>query len=444
MTRFPPKSVGSAARRSSRAGLVGSALVASAVFGAAVVGAPTGGVPAQADDAPAHRDAGWLSGSGGAYSAAARDPGEALLEGLPWSPDVYVHDLSRAVGRPVALAQVYAMADDVLAVDTQGTLFCLSRRDLTPRWVSSLRSPLHAPIAESATHYVCLERDARGAAWLEWFSKRSGTPGNASPARLPFTPSSGVSATSGYAYVGSLGSPIDNKTVEAINLADGKIGWGYRTPTRVLATPSVDPSGEILLVLSEHRTITSLPTAQPGGPARVNWTLETLGTNTAAPAFAREWAFVVSEDNLVRCLDVGSGEVRWLRGIDAAGRKTPWVVGRTSVGMVPTGGEGSPMARVETYEGYVFVKASNGLHAFDAATGAEVFKDPRGLRPLVMERDWVVTLTEDKQAQFRRGKGLPVVKTASFGAFDFLPTNGRDGQVIAGYANGKILLAAPK
>lgn len=390
-------------------------------------------------------DRSWVSGSGGAYRAGvnAVDPGEVLLENLPWSPDVQRVDVS--LGRPgFALAQVYAMTDDILAVDTQGTVYCYSRRDLSARWVSSLRAPLSAPIAEGPTYYVCLERDASGAAWVEWFSKRSGAPANASPARLPFSPSSGISATAGWAFVGSLGSPVDNKTVEAINLADGKIGWGYRTMSRVSATPTPDPSGEILLVLSENRTVTSLPTNQSSMPVRVNWTVQTLGVNTAAPAMVRDWAFLGSEDNLLRCIDVGSGETRWLKGLDAPARKTPWVVGRTVARTVPTGGEGSPTARVESFEGYVFAKNALGLHAFDADTGAEVFKDAKGLRPLVMEREWVVTLTESKQAQLRKGKGLPVVATADFSRFDFLPTNGRDGQVVAAYANGLLLLASPK
>nr|HRC87368.1 hypothetical protein [Thermoanaerobaculia bacterium] len=31
---------------------------------------------------------------------------------------------------------------------------------------------------------------------------------------------------------------------------------------------------------------------------------------------AREWAFIGSEDNLLRCIDIGSGETRWLKGLD--------------------------------------------------------------------------------------------------------------------------------
>ena len=49
-----------------------------------------------------------------------------------------------------------------------------------------------------------------------------------------------------------------------------------------------------------------------------------------------------------------------------------------------------------------------------------------------------------KQAQIRKGKGLPVVGTSPFGVFDFVPTNGRDGVVATGFADGVILVAIPK
>src|SRR5438046_8521825 len=66
-------------------------------------------------------------------------PGEDLLEGLPWKPDVF--RVSLGARGPVALTQVYAMDDDILAVDTTGKVSALSRRDLGARWVSSLRAP---------------------------------------------------------------------------------------------------------------------------------------------------------------------------------------------------------------------------------------------------------------------------------------------------------------
>jgi hypothetical protein len=61
-----------------------------------------------------------------------------------------------------------------------------------------------------------------------------------------------------------------------------------------------------------------------------------------------------------------------------------------------------------------------------------------------MARDWVVTLDRSHNAQLRRGVGLPVEKTVPFKMFDFLPTNSRDGTIVAGLANGTIFVAVPK
>src|SRR5262245_40498975 len=105
--------------------------------------------------------------------------GEDALRGLPWGPDVFRVNL--AARGPVALTRIYIMTDDFIAVDTTGKIYCLSRRDLMPKWVSSLHAPLAAPIAESPIHYVCLEKDSMGASWIEWFSKRSGAAADASP-----------------------------------------------------------------------------------------------------------------------------------------------------------------------------------------------------------------------------------------------------------------------
>lgn len=408
---------------------------------AAVLVAGCAGRPASDAGRP---DRSWASGSDGAYAAGngMAEAGERLLESLPWSPDVYRVNLgSRG---PVALTQVYAMSEDLLAIDTTGKVYCLSRRELSAKWVSSLRSPLSAPPAESPTHYVFVERDASGACWLEWFSKRSGAAGDRSPVRLGFTASSGVAATAGTAFVGSLGSPSNNKTLETVNLADGMPGWSYRTLGRVVATPVVDPTGEIVLVASEDRTLTSLPTRQATLMPTTNWVSETTAANTCAPAVTKDWAFLGSDDNLLRAYDLHSGTVQWLKGLDAPVRKTPWVVGRTVSKSVSTGGEGAPVTKVESFEGYVFARNAVGLHCFVAATGEAVFADAGSERPVMMHGDWVVTLDSAKNAQFRKGKGLPVVRTVPFGMFDFLPTNGRDGQVIAGFADGTILLASPK
>lgn len=390
--------------------------------------------------------AGPMSGSdgeaAGLHTMAQR--GEQILEALPWKPDVIRANL--AANGPVAIVQIYLMSADLLVVDTTGKLYCLSRRDLTPKWISMLKAPLSAPPCENGGQYVFVETDPRGACWLQWFSKRSGAEADASPARVPFACSSGCSANNSTAYLGSLGSPNDNKTVETISLADGSQGWGYRTAGRVVATPTVDPSGTILIVASEDRSVTSLP-ANPAGesPQGPNWEASTLAATVANPVLTKDWLFLGSKDNFLRCYDLHSGLVRWMQGVDAPITKTPWVVGRAFSEEVSTGGaEGAQKVKVEKFRGHAFVRNANGLFAFDAESGVPVFKDSDAERPLVQVGDWVVTLDTAKGAQLRRGKGLPVVQTVPFGVFDLLPTNSTDGSIFAATGDGVVLLASPK
>jgi outer membrane protein assembly factor BamB len=381
---------------------------------------------------------------GGLHTLAER--GERLLEqGLPWRTDVVRANLA-ATG-PVALSGVYLMRDDLLCISNVGTVYCLSRRDLTPRWVSTLRHPIVHPPAESPLDFVFVEQDPRGAYYLQILSRRSGTEAAASPVRLEFSPSSGASATASTVYIGSLGSARDNKTVETIDVADGSPGWGFRTAGRVVATPTVDPGGDILIVLDESRGVTALPASPAGSPpASVNWEAVTQGRNTANPVLTRDLAFVGSEDNFLRCYDVHSGTVLWMEGTDAPIRRAPWLLG-TEVAVereVSPGAEDGARVRVAAFQGHVFVRNAVGLHAFDASTGLRAFVDPTADRPLVRHGAHVLTADVARGVQVRTGPDLRVVGTIPLGVFDFLPTNSRDGTVFAATSDGTVLAAVPR
>jgi hypothetical protein len=377
----------------------------------------------------------------GVFTLAER--GEHELEALPWHPDVLRANL--AVNGPVALTRVWSMAEDILVVDVTGRLYCLSKRDLSPRWISTLRTEPKYPAAESATHYVFLEEDPRGAWWVQWFSKRNGAEADQSPVHLPFAASAGISATSSTAYLASLGSPIDNKTIETVDLLAGTLGWGYRTHARVTATPSLDPAANTLLVLVEDGSVVGLPANSAiDAPEGVQWETTTLASNRASPVITKDWAFVASMDNFLYCFDVHGGQVRWRRGVDAPTSKTPWVLGAEVVREVTVAGEGSAKVQVSEFQGWVFAKNELGLHCLDAATGAKVFLDPSGERPIVRQGEWVLTLDTAKAGVLRKGKGLAPQGAVQLGLFDFIPTNSRDGTVVAATADGVVLLAVPK
>lgn len=382
-----------------------------------------------------------MSGSGSGGSVASTG-GEKVLEGLPWHPDVMRVDIG-ATG-PVALTGLYLMDQDLLAVDTTGRLVCLSRRDLNANWVSTLKYPLAFPPTQSATHYVFVEKDNQGAYWIQAFTRRSGAESDRSPIRLAFSATTGAAATMSAAYVGSLGSPRDNKTLEAINLQDGSVGWGVYTSGRILATPMMTDSGESFIIASEDKSVASYPANPAGaGSQKPLWEMNTFAANRCAPALTKDLMFLGSDDNMLRCMDVHSGSVIWMKGCDAPIRKSPWTLG-SQVSTASASAEGVAKTSVEAFKGYVFVKNEIGLHAFDAMSGEEVFKDAGAERPVVMVGDYVVTLGSSRNGQIRKGKGLPVVSQVGLGSFDFVPTNSKDGVLYVGYGDGTILAASPK
>ena len=60
----------------------------------------------------------------------------------------------RTARTPTALTAIYLMKEDLIVVDAVGKIVCLARRDLTPRWVSTLKHPLSAPPAEGPLHPI--------------------------------------------------------------------------------------------------------------------------------------------------------------------------------------------------------------------------------------------------------------------------------------------------
>lgn len=386
--------------------------------------------------------AGLATTSAPVYGAGASH-GERMLEGLPWSPDVMRIELGAA--GPVALTGMYLMDADVLAVDSTGKLVCVARRDLGPRWVATLSHPVAYPPCESPTHYVFVEKDTKGAYWIEAFSRRTGAASEGSPIRVPFSVSSGPAATAATVYVGSLGSPRDNKTFEAINLHDGSVGWGFRTAGRIVGTPQMTQGGEAVVLVSEDSLVASLPANPASSPiAGPLWETKTFAGNFAAPALTKDLMFLGSDDKLLRCYDVHSGKVLWMKGCDGPIRRCPWTLGAQTTKSVASAAEGGAATSVESYEGFVFAKNEVGLHCFDARSGDEVFKDAGAMRPVVKVGDWVVTMTDRRSGQLRKGKGLPVTGTIGLEAFDFVPTNSKDGVLFVGTANGTILAASPK
>ena len=369
------------------------------------------------------------------------DLGVKALERLPWDAKILRANLS--ADKPVAIAACYLMQDDLLAISQTGLVYCMSRRDLEPRWVQSLKAPLAALPSEGAGHYAFLVKATDGSYWVHAFRKRSGAEENGFPSRMPFAASAGLGNNGGRVFVSSLGSPRNNKTLETVSLANGDLGWGWRTRGLLWASPVCDPSGNSVIIAGEDGTITSLP----GGmdkPREPNWARRMTGAVTATPAVTPEHVLVGSNDGTLRCLELGSGEVLWMHGIDAAIRTSPWILGGMETVKRETGVEGASEVAITAYTGVAFARNRDGLFAFDLRSGEELFKDGAGSRPLCRQGNYVLVLDGNKNVLFRdKSKGYEVKGKLPLSMFDLIPANTTDGAIFACTHDGGIVAAIP-
>ena len=370
------------------------------------------------------------------------DLGEMKLEELPW--DVTIVRANLSARRPMAVAACYLMEDDLLVVSQMGMVYCLSRRDLTPRWVSALKYAIAAVPGEGPSHYNFLVKAPDGQYWVHSFAKRTGLDPDGFPARLPFAASSGVDSGHQMVYVGSLGSPRNNKTVESISLADGKRGWGFRTRGLLWASPVVDPSGVNLILAGEDGTVTSLVASadQPVGPT---WTVALDGAVVATPVVTPNHIVVGTQDGILRCLDLSNGETLWLEGLDAPIRTSPWVLGRKEKVLRATGVEGAADIELEAFKGMAFAHNRNGLFAFDVDSGAKLFHDAGARKPVCWNGTHVATLDAGRILHIRDAAAdFDETKKLHLSMFDIVPTNTTDGAIFGITHDGGVVAAIPK
>lgn len=380
--------------------------------------------------------------SGDEGSRSLGDWAEKALEQLPW--DAHVVRANLGSKNPVAVAGAYLMDNQLLVVTNAGRVYCLDRRNLEPRWVNTLRYPLAQPPAEGPGHYAFLMKDNRGSHWVTAISKRSGAEGSRFPVRLPFAASTGLAVNNSMVFVGSLGRIGNNKTVESVNLLTGRGGWGYRTTGMLWGAPALDPAGKNLVVVADDGVVTALP-ASASAPARSNWMRDLGGGIRGSAAVTPESVIAANDDGLLYSLDLYSGKVNWLQGLDERIRSAPTVFGGFATVKKSTGVEGAAPVEVRRYEGLVFARNVNGLHCFDLRTGAEKFSDKNGGRALCRNGKHLVTCDAKRNLVFRDMEdGFKVVGGLKLGMADLIPTNTKNGEIFAITADGTVLVAIPK
>ncbi len=368
--------------------------------------------------------------------------GEISLERLPWDATVIRINLGK--NRPVAVAACYLMKEHLLVLAQNGMVYCLDRHNLRARWVASLRYPLKAPPCEGPTHYVFLTKGHGGASYVETISRRAGTRGERFPKKLPFAASGGVAANGSMAFVPSLGSPRNNKTFETVSLVTARRGWGYLSTGLIFGAPAVDPSGDIVVFGSQDGVLTSLP-ASASAPASENWTRSLAGHLSASPVVTPEHVVVGTQDGILYCINLLTGGVNWLKGIDDPIKETAWVFGGMKTTKRSTGIEGAADVDVTRYEGIAFARNRSGTHAFDLTTGNELFADAAGPKPLCRQGKYVATLDRKRTLSLRDANdGYKVKGRLNLSMFHLIPTNRTSGAIYACTADGTIVAAIPK
>ncbi|MHC4550896.1 MAG: FHA domain-containing protein [Planctomycetota bacterium] len=264
----------------------------------------------------------------------------------------------------IHIAQAH-LVGNLLLLETdepQPRLWALERGNLYPKWTSELREPTRFPVAANphtvvlVSHHFAhaLELDT-GRRALQFF--RGGLSGLRQPHRdLPFTPTGGAAVGNDTFYVPSLGSPRNNKTLEAFSLVTGQRGWGYRTSGDILTTPAVagsagDPK---LYFVTTTGLVTCMDATNYGyAPGRTRWEeLSEAGVDydlfvTGDTRGRTGSVYLVDREGMVYCLNRITGERRWVN----------------ATGLRPQGG-------VKVFGDICVVRMADGLCGFDSTNVA--------------------------------------------------------------------------
>jgi outer membrane protein assembly factor BamB len=329
----------------------------------------------------------------------------AELEALPVSAENI--DLVADLGAEEMLSVHAATLTSrhLIVEDPGGRLFALDRANLMPAWhYYGLPRTLDFAMCEASLSYIMVTKNT-----LFHVAKVTGAELGVFP--LPFTPSSAPAGNDSTAYVGSWASPVGNKTVYSVNLADGLLGWGYRTTGHVRAQPVVGGAPRQLLYVATDEPRGKVYALEARGafesPPDPSWMAGMLGRNSADLVASGPLLLVASEEGSLYALDRATGTKTWEF---ASGQPL----------------KTAPMA---TANGVYFHNAY-GFHALDRS-GKPRWKIEEGPTALLLERGDEVWLKNDE--------GMVWVVDAASGEVEssvelegwHLPTNTADGTFYA-------------
>ena len=227
----------------------------------------------------------------------------AELAGLPLPDDniVLVADLG------IEVHSVTLTSRHLIVGDSDGKLYALDRTSMMPAWhYYGMSRPVDFPIYEAAGSYLLLAANT-----LVQVNKTTGA--EMSVTRLAFTPSSGPAGNDATAFVGSWSHPNGNKTLYSVNLADGTLGWGYRTNGHITAAPIVAGAPRQLVYFTSHDGMVYGLEARGAFEDAPNpsWIQQAFGRNTAELTLTDELLLVPSQEGSLYALNKATGNRVW-------------------------------------------------------------------------------------------------------------------------------------
>ncbi|MGQ0612702.1 MAG: FHA domain-containing protein [Planctomycetaceae bacterium] len=277
-----------------------------------------------------------------------RDAVERALASLGIDGAIHRLDLNDAKSsrsRKLSRVTRVHLLSDLILLETAGSppgLYALERDGLQPAWYSNLEEPSLFPATESADAIFIVSAHR-----LHALSSHSGErvmrflggslDGLARPTlELPFTPTGSAAGQQDTVYVGTLGSPDNNKTLESFSLVSGQRGWGYRTQGNLLTAPVVggDASDPKLYFVSDTGILTCMDAENYGYTPRGHSWQETIDAGSdvgicLTPDSKREAGalYLADAEGGIYCFDRITGVRRWSHASGKRPTATPQVMG---------------------------------------------------------------------------------------------------------------------
>ena len=231
----------------------------------------------------------------------------AKLRGLGIEGKTYTNDIGQVAS--IRLGKVYAMGEDLLVEDIHGHLTYIDGATLSPRWsYYGLPRPFDKTPDSTPSAIIGI---AGGKLFV--INRDNGTT-DIDPRRIDVIPSGAAVANDTTIYVPTFSTPSGNKTVQAVSLASGYAGWGWRTNSDVVgAMAKGGPgAGDEFYFATSDGVLYAFPTySATDRTTDLGWSVNLNGSMTNDLTLDGDDIGVVMNDGRLMVVDRITGVVRW-------------------------------------------------------------------------------------------------------------------------------------